>query len=97
MTGENVMATKASKWWEAVDVGITASERKGIEGHGYKLGRWSYRRKYVCPLCGKRGATETFRDLSIKEGSISPQMTIRCSGCKLELEDEPEYLAKMMA
>lgn len=84
--------SRARPLWDAVDIGITASQLGRIKRMGGNLDRWSYRRRFTCPLCSQNGATETYR------GDIyNEPMTILCEKCKLELDDTATSLVQYMS
>lgn len=86
------------KWWEAVDMGITTSALTRLES-GYSPGPRSYRRRFLCPWCGWKGATETFLNgVNIQSRKTwTPPLTIRCPKCGLDLrETDSTYLAQLI-
>jgi transcription elongation factor Elf1 len=95
--------SRARPLWDAVDIGITASELGRIRRMGGNPDRWSYRRRFTCPLCNQNGATETFRgdiyliDLRRIPRTVTTPMTILCEKCKLELDDTATSLLQYMS
>jgi len=96
---QEVAKRKASmKWWEAIDEKITAHDRKDARERGCRLGPLSYRRRFVCPFCGNKTATETFRDQYFgREDKRIPSIHFQCRHCGWGFLAGPKEVANEMA
>jgi hypothetical protein len=86
------------KWWKAIDEKITAYDRRDARERGCRLGPLSYRRRFVCPFCGHKTATETFRDQYFgRKAKRIPSIHFQCRRCCWGRLAGPKEVANEMA
>jgi hypothetical protein len=86
------------KWWKAIDEKITAHDRKDARERMCRLGPLSYRRRFVCPFCGHKTATETFRDQYFgRQAKRIPSIHFQCRRCCWGRLAGPKEVANEMA